>query len=329
MSYVNQLIDDPLFYWLSRENGHLIPADTRKTGIYFEGASGSGKTITAVRGVMAPNFKDRIPQFGFDPVGALIDDFLFTIFIQARQLRQTGAITADQEKLILKRIRYIDMSGRSGRVSKWPLFFKLPGDSYSDVAARLIDIFGLLDPALHNAPIHGMNALVAIAKPVVIVLTALGFGVTEAQEMLTLPKQAFMKQWEPRLRALKAESSAREVHQAVDFLLNHYLHLSGFEKERLTASFLAKLSLFDDSSMQAMYGASEPSVDWQEVVDRRQTLLLDFRFETNPIKRRFKMLHCYCSLRDFIIRRDVHERDKPLAVVIDELPELFAFDLGE
>lgn len=231
----------------------------------------------------------------------------------------------EEEEFILQRVRHADMSGKSGYITKWPIFQKLPDQSYSDASADFISILEMLDPELRNAPRSGRNALIEIGKPVGIIVTALGLGVTEALEMLTLPKKEFLNRWEKRLQALQAETSAREVRQAVDYMLNKYAKLDANNTERVTSAFLTKLSLFDDDTMVAMYSATGPSIDWQEVVDRRQTLLLDFRDETNPLKRRFKLLHVFISFRNYLIRRELRQT-RPVSIIIDELAELYGLD---
>lgn len=317
-----------LFYYLPPhpKKTVIIPKESRKLGVTIIAAKGSGKS-TKIGG--GPLFQDHNEGYGggvFDPRGALIDSFLYKQWRLIEELKRQGTITPEEEVQIWSRIRYVDMSGENGRVSRFPLYHKRPDQSYADASEYLIRIFASLDPALIQAPIHGINALRRIALPSGVVMIALGLGVIDLIEMLSLPKQQFLRQWEPRLRKLRANTDSREVRRAVNFFLNEYVHLQNFERERLTASFLAKLSLLYDDTMEAMYGGSgEPSIDWEEVAAKRQLVLLDFRDVINYEKRRFMMTERFFSLNDYLPRRPLRA-ERPFVVYLDELGEYYGMD---
>jgi hypothetical protein len=60
----------------------------------------------------------------------------------------------------------------------------------------------------------------------------------------------------------------------------------------------------------------KPGIDWEEVEEEGLTVLLDFRDETDPEMRRFKLLWVFFSLYEHIKRRG--RREMPLAITIDE-----------
>jgi hypothetical protein len=108
-------------------------------------------------------------------------------------------------------------------------------------------------------------------------------------------------------------------------MINKYAKLDANNTERVSSAYLTKLSLFDDDPMVAMYSATKPSIDWDEVTYRRQVVLLDFRYETNKFKRRYKLLDCFTFIRDQVVRRELREK-LPFSIIIDELPELYGLD---
>lgn len=327
MSAINRAHNRQVFQWIppNPKRTHVIPLETRKLGIVIIGGKGTGKSRVTAREILHQDFWQGVPSVVIDPLGTISDEFLDKVLRTLHALRRQRALSSEEERLIWQRIRYIDMSGRNGLVTKWPIYQKQPDQSYSDASADFISILEMLDPELQKAPRSGRNAVIEIGKPVGILMTALGLGVTEAQEMLTLPKKEFLKRWEKPLQDLRAETSAREVRQAVDFMLHKYAKLDANHTERVTSAFLTKLSLFDDDTVVAMYSAAEPSIDWQAVVNGRQTILLDFRNETNPLKRRFKLLHVFISFRNYLIRRELRQT-RPVAIIVDELAELYGLD---
>lgn len=92
-----------------------------------------------------------------------------------------------------------------------------------------------------------------------------------------------------------------------------------------------------DEVMRSVYGASEPGIDWARVVDRGETVLLDFRhfLPSQVDEKRLALLWSFTFLQEFIHHRGIGA--SPLSIVIDELydfaggahasQEQFAFDL--
>lgn len=327
MSDSQQLTKRRRFYWVlpKAKETHVIPWTTRKQGLVFIAGPGAGKSRIVAREVLYQDFWNGVPSVVIDPIGTITDEFLDKLSRTMAQLLRQGLVTPEEADLEWRRVRYVDMSAKSGYVTKWPVYHKLPDQSHSDASVRFLDILEMLDPQLREAPRSGMNAIIELGKQVGIVVIALGLGVTEARQMLLLPKNEFKRQWKERLQRLQAETSAREVRDAVDYMLTKYAALDDYNRERVSSAYLTKLSLFDDDPMVAMHSATEPSIDWQEVAQRRQVVLLDFRNEHNKFKRRYKLLDAFTSIREYIVRRDLRE-GLPFGIVIDELGELYGLD---
>jgi hypothetical protein len=76
-----------------------------------------------------------------------------------------------------------------------------------------------------------------------------------------------------------------------------------------------------DPSLRAVFGASKPGINWDEVVRRKQTILLDFRREQDEEMRRFKMLWAFDYLYSWIKTRGRQDR-APFGLIIDEFAHM-------
>jgi hypothetical protein len=70
-----------------------------------------------------------------------------------------------------------------------------------------------------------------------------------------------------------------------------------------------------------MFGAASPGFDWEQVVENRQTVLLDFRGEHDLERRRFKMFWSFSYFLEYIKHRGPG-RHQPVSMIIDELTAL-------
>ena len=52
--------------------------------------------------------------------------------------------------------------------------------------------------------------------------------------------------------------------------------------------------------MRAMFGLNQPGIDWNEVVDNRQVVLLDFQHVLDPERRQFLMMWVYQYFMNFV-----------------------------
>jgi len=214
----------------------------------------------------------------------------------------------------------------------FPLFFELGGESRRDVADRFLTTIRRLDPHLQSASVQGWNALYRVGAPTGIVLASLGEQVTAAESLLREPEK-----WSERLAA--AADRFPEARPAVEFFSFEYMPLKATERMSLANMYLAKIAQFTlDPGMRAMFAGSPPGLNLAQVVAERQTVLLDFRAELNPERRRFKTRWVFEYLMAFIKHRGAG-RHRPLGLIVDELTELthqaslehdlFAADLEE
>lgn len=247
----------------------------------------------------------------FEAQGGLVEQLLWRLRF----------LHPDTRKAIVSRIVYVDMSGKRGSVIGWPLMYRLPGDSLYDVSRRFIELVKRLDPDLSNAPIMGANALDYLGTYTGMALFAMGCQYTEAAELLANPQR-----WSQRLR--EAGKNHPEAEPATSFFLNEYPQMPDLERRNLAMTLRTKLAPFTlNPTLKAMFGASSPGVDWEEQVEGRKLVILDFQDITDDADLRFKMRWCFSHLWEYIKKRqDV--RNKPISVIIDELSYLLSMRAG-
>lgn len=288
--------------------GLLLPHSHRNRGIHLVAGSGSGKSLTL--GYLAlQDFLRGIPQVLFDPTGGMIDAFLLRASLVAAR------VPPQLREQFWDRIRYVDMSGRRGHVVPWPLQFQFPGDALQEVAGRFLRTCVAIDPQLSAAPMLGRNALNRVGSPTGIILASLGLQLNQAFDLLDAPEQ-----WLSRLD--EAERRHPETRSAAAFFRSRYLPRSPADRMRLTDSYRAKLEpLLLDPLHERMFCTATGAIDFADVVNRRQTVLLDFRGETDGDMRLFKTRWVYDTLLAFIRHRGPGAHP-PLALHFDEITEL-------
>jgi hypothetical protein len=287
----------------------LLKHDVRNMGIHIVAGKGSGKSRLMGRTIGYHDFLGKIPLIILDPHGTTIDNFLDKLTY----------LSADQQRRVVDRLLYVDVSGRSGYVPALPLYYRKPGDSLLQAAQRFLNVVKKLDPDLTSAPILGWNAIERVGTNVGMVLVALSLPITEAPSLLRQTQR-----WLPRLRELAEQQP--EAKPAVDYFLHDYLSLEVEQCRRESESFLSKVLPFShDARMQAMFASPITGIDWQQVVNLRQVVMLDFRDEDDPQQIRFKMLWLLNSLLEYIKRRGP-TRKSPISVIVDELAYLLALN---
>lgn len=301
----------------------LVDDADRDRGIRIGAGSGSGKSIWMGKVLVFLDFLRGVPQVVWDPLGPLTDAFLLSVAMLPEPIRQR----------LWPRIIYIDMAGRTAdRVVPFPLLFDLGGESRRDIADRFLVTIKKLDPHLQSASIQGWNALYRIGAPVGIVLAALGRQIDDAEDLLRVPS-AWDSMFDEAVRRFP------EAAPAVAFLRSEYAILKPPDRLRVANTYLGKLAPFTlDPAMRQMFTTAPAGLDFAAVVANRQTVLLDFRHETNIERRRFKTRWVFEYLMAFVRHRGAG-RHRPLGIVIDELTELtnqaslehdlFATDLDE
>jgi hypothetical protein len=112
-----------------------------------------------------------------------------------------------------------------------------------------------------------------------------------------------------------------ESAPAIAFFRQEYIPAGQANRRRLLNPYFDKIFTFTlDPNLRAMFGATTPGIDWEEVERKGQTVLLDFRQEIDPELRRFKLLWVFSSLYEYIRLRG--RRTHPLGLIFDEFASL-------
>lgn len=285
-----------------------LPDAARSMGIHLLAGKGSGKSRLMGRVIAWADFIRGIPVVILDPVGPTIDNFLDRLTRMPREY---------QERL-WKRVMYVDMSGSSGTVVPMPLYYRLGTESYYSIAQRYLDVIRRVDPALQSASVEGFNALWRVGTYVGMVLAALDCQITEAEHLLRAPQA-----WLPRIH--EAAQTHTEIAEAASFFTDQYLHWKEEKQVSRTDAFRTKAALLTiDPALRAMFGAERAGLEWGRAVQKRQTVLLDFRNVHDLERRRFLMLWAYMSLLEFVKHRGAG-RHRPISLIVDELAALANF----
>jgi hypothetical protein len=280
----------------------------RNMGVHFVAGKGAGKSTVLAKVIAYMDFMFGVPLLIIDPHGGTIDNFLDKLMY----------LPAPIQRELRDSIVYIDMSGKSGYVGQFPLWYQLPHDTPRDVAYRFLSIIGRLDPSLRNAPIWGWNPMEKVGVNVGMLLYALGLPLTEAPNLLARPKD-----WESRIRQVKATVPECEV--AADYFLHEYMPQAAHERKRDASTFLSKIQPFThDRIMELMFCGRESSIDWADAISKKKAVLLDFRHERDP---KFKILWALTTFLEHIQMRGM-VRDQPVSVIIDELSFLLSLQAG-
>jgi hypothetical protein len=289
-----------------------LSRSSRSMGIIVLAGRGTGKSRLLGRKIAMQDFLAGFPQVIFDPVGATIDNFLdkVTRFLQD--------IPKAERHLFWDRITYVDMSGKDGVVVPFPLYYRIGTErSLLEIAERYLQTIIKSNPALFQAQVLGWPPLHRIGDYSGIVLSALGYQITEAEDLLDHPEV-----WEAAGRFAQAERVSPEAKRAVSYFRNKYIPMREADRARLTTPFLDKIFTFTlDPTLQAMFGAKEPGINWNDVSQKGQTVLLDFRREQDEEMRRFKLLWAFRYLYEWIKTRG-RQDDLPFGVIIDEFAHM-------
>ena len=278
-----------------------LPDAGRAGGTLVLGSRGSGKSRLVGRSVVFQDFLRGIPTIIFDPIGGTI----------ANALDKVLRLDATTQQHAWQRIRYIDMAGTKTHVVPFPLLYPATSPYYA--AQRPVELFRRIDPALASASVLGFNALKKIATDVGMLLFALGWQFSEAEALLQNPRR-----FECQIR--EAVARYPDIAEAAAFFLSdEYQKTNARERDMQQSAFLRKLSGINrESSLRAVFAADTPVIDWQEVVDKRLLVLLDFS-RVPDAEKQFCLLWVFSSLVEWIKLKRGIGRHIPLSLVIDEL----------
>jgi hypothetical protein len=128
----------------------MLPPSARMMGLYILGSRGSGKSRLSGRVLAFHDFRAGVPQVIIDPLGGTIDNFLDKVFRFLQHVRP------EHHCAYWQRIRYIDMSGKEGTITPWPLYYRLGTErSLREVAERYLQVILKSNPSLLNAQVLG------------------------------------------------------------------------------------------------------------------------------------------------------------------------------
>lgn len=293
-----------------KPTARTITHSARLRGILNLDAAGNGKSRLNGRGIAWQDFMWGYPQVIIDNIGPTADNFLDKV------LRFLQYVPPSQHSRFLDRIVYVDM-GSPDIVMPFPIYYRLGTErSLREIAERYPQVILKNNPSLFTAQVQGWPPLHEISVMTGMVLTALDRQITQAQDLLRHPED-----WERTGRFAEASKRCPEVAPAVAFFRNDYLPLRPAERRRLTNPFFERIFSFTlDKHLRALFGANSPGINWNEVAEKGQTVIVDFRRELDSEMRRFKLLWVFSYLYEWIKIRG--RSQKPFGVLIDEFPAL-------
>jgi hypothetical protein len=290
-----------------------LSPSARLMGLYLLAASRTGKSRLLGRGIVWSDYYFENPQIVIDATGTgTIDNFLDKLITRLQYVPKA------QDKRFLQLIKYVNMASPD-YIVPFPLLYQTGHErSLLHVAERYINVIRMSHPDLLRAEVYGFPPLHYIAVHTHIVLSALGLPITRAENLLRHPEE-----W--RNTGTFAEAIRRNPQAApsVAFFQEEFIPARPVERRRLLNPYFEKIFTVSlDINLRCQFGALKPGLDWEEVEEEGQTILLDFRDETDPELRRVKLLWVFMSLYEHIKRRG--RREKPLAITIDEFSAMAA-----
>jgi hypothetical protein len=149
-----------------------------------------------------------------------------------------------------------------------------------------------------------------------IVLAALDYPLTLASDLLRRPEA-----WHRAGLFSEAVKRYPESAPAVQFFIDEYIPAGQATRRRYLNPYFDKVFVFNlDPNLRAMFGATKPGIDFEQVERNGQTVLIDFRHETSPQLKHFKLLWIFSVVFEYIRLRG--RRDTPLGLIIDEMASL-------
>jgi hypothetical protein len=284
-----------------------LSPSARLMALYLLAASRTGKSRSLGRGLVWSDFHYEIPSIVIDPTGiGTIDNFLDKLITRLQYVPKS------QDKRFLRRIKYVNMASPD-YIVPFPLLYQTGHErSLLHIAERYLNVIRLSYPQLLEAQVQGFPPLHYIGVHTHILLSALGLPITQAENLLRHPEE-----WQRNGTFAEAIRRNPQAAPSVVFFQEEYIPARPAERRRLLNPYFEKIFTFNlDVNLRCQFGALKPGIDWEEVEEDGLTVLLDFRDETDPDMRRFKLLWVFSSLYEHIKRRG--RREKPLAITVDE-----------
>jgi hypothetical protein len=279
-------------------------------GTLLTGSKGTGKS-TLLGELTFTDFIQCRPQFVLDPIGVgTIDSFL------GRLIRYVKGKPLSEHARLFERLRYVNVASAE-RIVPFPLLYKTGVErSLLEVAERYLNTILLSNPWLLHAQVQGWPPLHYIGAQTAIVLAALDYPLTLAVDLLRHPEE-----WRNTGKFAEAITRHPTCAPAVSFFTEEYITAGQANRRRLLNPYFDKLFVFNlDPNLRAMFGAKKPGIDFDEVEQNGLTVLIDFRQETDPQLKRFKLLWIFSAIYEYIRLRG--RKEQPLGLLIDEMASL-------
>jgi hypothetical protein len=297
---------------LQHETDLTVPDSGQTLATAIIAASGVGKTL--LEGILAAQGVLRgMGQVLIDPTGSLSTNLLHQLW---RFLSFVEFPVAEHDYL-WARVRYIPI-GHTDLVTPFPIYFKRDRESLLEISERLLTAITLSHPQLVTQAPVSYPRMRQVGVNAGVVLASLGFQPTECEDLLLNTLD-----WE---RSGRFDEALRRYPQdaasAVSYFRKQYLPLSRSGKLQESASFLDQVfRLSTDPSLRALFGAREPGIDWEEVLEEKpQTVIVDTSPITDPESRKFATLWILLGLLEHLKHRG--RRGHPVALLIDEFASL-------
>ncbi len=282
-------------------NRIYLTGNVRALGIHFVAARGTGKSRALGRIFLPQDACAGVPTIVIDPIGETINNFISKI----------AELPQDIQQDIWPRVVYIDMAGRNGFVTPFPLYYRLHIESYYQVAQRFLEVVKWSDPKLVDAPVRGWGPAWRLGSHAGTILYAAGYQISEMEHLLTQTKS-----WEPLFQTL--EHTIPEVKNAIAFMRT-YADNSREYKATQSDALRIKTNVFTiDPDTLAMFGAKTPMVRIDEVIKKKQIVLIDVGGVADIERRRFMLMWLISYVTTYIKARGPGHDKPPLSLVIDE-----------
>jgi hypothetical protein len=218
--------------------------------------------------------------------------------------------------LLWRRLRYIPL-GDEHFVTRFPIYYQRDGESLFDAGNRLITVLERANPQLVSQSPLTWPAARRLALNAGMLLTALGYQLTEVEDLLFHTTERDKRFDE----AIRRNPQAKD---AVSYFRDFYLMLPRSEQRRLAGTFLDQVfPLTSDPKLRAVFsGSSTPGIAWEEVEANPQLVIINCKGITDPASRRFALHWIVESLSGHLKGRG--RRNTPFVVTIDEFANLTA-----